>query len=94
MRKDEHCLEWGRSILKKLNLVGWTIKWESKDYTEGIALLNPKVIHIYWPEGKPSYPLMLHEIAHAVIGTYEGHDSEYAHKYMELVGEYFTPKKM
>jgi hypothetical protein len=91
MTKDEKCIAWGKRILRNLKLKGWTIKWTSKHYTEGIALLDSKQILIYWPKGRPNYTLMLHEIVHALLNR-GGHDSEYAHQYMYLVRRYFCLK--
>jgi len=83
------CIQWGESILREHGLSDWTVTW-TPGGTEGIALFKTRNISIHWPEGNPDYALMLHEIAHAVCGR-PGHDSEYAHQYMRLVREYFTP---
>jgi len=87
--KDYSCIRWGESILREQGLSDWTVTW-TPGGAEGIALFKTRNISIHWPEGNPDYALMLHEIAHAVCGK-PGHDSEYAHQYMQLVREYFTP---
>ena len=91
MKQDTDCIAWGGEILTARKLDGWTIQWTPSLHTEGLALFDSKQLLIYWPDGQPDYPLMLHEIAHAVVGR-GGHDSEFAHQYMYLVEEYFEPK--
>lgn len=95
-KKDLECLEWGDEILQRENLQlptrdsgNWVIVWGEGGPCEGITLFDSRTIRIHWPAGEPDYPLLLHEIAHAVKGK-SGHDSEFAHIYMRLVREYFV----
>jgi len=87
---DKQCLRWAESILQEKGLQEWKIDFSPNNKgfgDEGLCLQDSKRIIIHWQEGKPNYPLMLHEITHIITGS--GHDSIFAHEYMKLVSEYF-----
>jgi hypothetical protein len=93
-RADQLCVDWGNRILMFEGLVGngWSINFTPSRPgfgAEGLAIQKDKEIIIHWPTGKPHYPLMLHEIAHAIGGS--GHDSEVFHQFQGLVEKYMKP---
>lgn len=89
--EDRKCLGWGASVLAQEQIEGWEIVWDASTH-EGIVLFKSKTIRIGWPKGEPDHALLLHEIAHVKVGC-GGHDSVFAHVYMEMVRRYFLPLK-
>lgn len=86
---DDKCVEWGKEVLDCVGYGDWKIEFSPGD-SEGICLGKTKTIAIHWPSGYPDYALMAHEITHVIYGE-PGHDSNFAHKYMDLVRSFFTP---
>jgi hypothetical protein len=88
--EDQICVQWGQTVLEKEGFADWNIDFSPAKSCEGITIWKTKTIFIHWPEGKPNYSLMAHEIAH-VCRKESGHDSQYAHEFMWLVEKYFKP---
>lgn len=86
---DAECLKWGYNILSSEGLEGWKIELKSRYYSEGLTIFKTKTILLYWPQDKPWPALVLHEIAHAKISK-PGHDSIFAHEYMNLVSRWLS----
>lgn len=94
---DAEAVEWAESVMYLEALVehGWSFEFtpNKKDFPgcEGLTLQDSKTIIMHWPTGRPNYPLILHEIAHARMGR-GGHDSDTFHEFQRLVEKYMDVK--
>jgi hypothetical protein len=85
--------EWTRMVLSDFALTGWTVRFRPGVHDEGIALYDSREISmVYNVQGRVDYALILHEIAHAIVGK-GGHDSHFADTYTMLVRKYMRPKE-
>lgn len=87
---DQRCVAWGLAILEARGFGEWKIDFTVGDSAEGIVIFKTKTICIHWPQGKPDFALMLHEIAH-LNPRCQGHNSEFAMHYLYLVKEFMIP---
>lgn len=85
-------LAWAKSILDQEGLSDWMLKFSPVEggISEGLTLFDSKTIILHWPIDKPSFALVLHEIAHAKCGQ-DGHDSMFAHEFHALVSRHMSP---
>lgn len=92
MVNEEKTIEWAYHILSKENLGDWKINFHQcpVDSCDGYTWFGSKTIDLSWPKNEPNLGLVLHEIAHAIIGSNQEnyHDSEFAHEYMRLVNKW------
>jgi len=96
MQTDQQCIEYAEAILHAEGLYDWQIKLRYEDgIPEGVTLFDSKTIRLWWRRDKPSFALVLHEIAHAKVGEAshgEGqHGGNFASALTVLVRKYCQP---
>lgn len=90
---DEKTTKWMEPIVKYLFLTDWTIKYEPREFVDGITLFDSKTIIFRFPEGKPDFATILHELCHAHCSMSHLHDSEFAYLLTDLVRQFCKPKE-